>query len=185
MSEPNGARARPVQDRRPGASGRAQPEFNFCPCFAQALRCSSGSHTVNFSGILIRPYAITAPPRGADFPISHTNYKTTLYNRRRAQTYANAKNIVELCDYLTVKVLDPLLARSEVKWDRRFKDFFHLDNSCAPLDPVGTIRLEVPPILIGQMDQLETAIRDEADQAENQNRLLSRMRATPASRLNR
>ena len=58
-------------------------------------------------------------------------------------------------------MLDPLLARSEVKWDRRFKDFFHLDNSCAPLDPVGTIRLEVPPILVGQMDQLETAIRSE------------------------
>jgi hypothetical protein len=57
--------------------------------------------------------------------------------------------------------MDPLLARNEMKWDRRFKDFFHLDNSCAPLDPVGTIRLEVPPILIGQMDQLEAGIRDE------------------------
>lgn len=78
-----------------------------------------------------------------------------------APKHPQTQRIVDLCDYLAVKVLDPLFARNEVKWDRRFKDFFHLDNSCTPLDPVGTIRLEVPPVLIGQIDQLEAAIRDE------------------------
>ena len=99
-------------------------------------------------------------PRGAGFPsaIPTTRLRFTITDApKRPPTQC----IVEICDYLATKVLDPLLARNEVKWDRRFKDFFQLDNSCAPLDPIGTIRLEVPPVLIGQMGQLEAAIQSE------------------------
>jgi hypothetical protein len=76
---------------------------------------------------------------------------------RHLQTH----QVIDLCDYLTVKVLDPMFAQNGVKWDHRFTDFFHVDNSCDPLEPTGTIRFAVPPMFVGQLGQLENAITEE------------------------
>ncbi len=69
--------------------------------------------------------------------------------------------IMDLCDYLTAEVLQPMLKRNGVKWDSRFMDFFSFDNTCNPLDPTGAIRLAVPPLLAGQIGCLEQAIVQE------------------------
>ncbi|MBI5380917.1 MAG: hypothetical protein HZA31_03340 [Opitutae bacterium] len=69
--------------------------------------------------------------------------------------------IIDLCDYLAVKVLDPMFAQNDVKWNHRFENFFSFDNSCNPLEATGKIRLEVPPMLVGQMGQLEAATKKE------------------------
>lgn len=68
---------------------------------------------------------------------------------------------MDLCDYLTAQVLQPMLARNGAKWERRFMDFLSFDNTCNPLDPTGTIRLAVPPLLAGHVGQLEEAITRE------------------------
>lgn len=69
--------------------------------------------------------------------------------------------IMELCDYLTAKVLEPMFARQGVKWDARFMDFFSFDNTCDPLEPTGTIKFKVPPVFAGQAGEIETAIQRE------------------------
>jgi hypothetical protein len=66
--------------------------------------------------------------------------------------------IMELCDYLTGSVLEPLFAREGAKWDRRFMDFFSFDNACDPLEPTGTIKFAVPPLFAGRAGELESAI---------------------------
>jgi hypothetical protein len=71
--------------------------------------------------------------------------------------------ILELCDYLTTNVLEPMFERDRAKWTRRFMDFFSLDNSCDPLDPTGTIRLRVPPLFAGRIGELESSILQELD----------------------
>ena len=69
--------------------------------------------------------------------------------------------IMELCDYLTGKVIEPMLAREGKQWDRRFMDFFTFDNGCDPLEPTGTIRFTVPPLFAGQVGELEWTILQE------------------------
>jgi len=69
--------------------------------------------------------------------------------------------IMELCDYLTGTVLEPMFARDGAKWNRRFMDFFTFDNGCDPLEPTGTIRFAVPPLFAGRIGELEEAIRRE------------------------
>lgn len=69
--------------------------------------------------------------------------------------------IMELCDYLTGSVLEPMFAREGAKWDRRFMDFFSFDNTCDPLEPTGTIRFTVPPLFAGRVRELEAAITQE------------------------
>ena len=64
--------------------------------------------------------------------------------------YWRTHRIMELCDYLTGNVLEPMFAREGEKWNRRFMDFFTFDNSCDPLEPTGTIRFAVPPLFAGQ-----------------------------------
>lgn len=66
--------------------------------------------------------------------------------------------IMDLCDYLSIQVLQPMLERNGAKWDPRFINFFKLDNTCNPLEPTGTVRLAVPPLLAGQAGQLEQAL---------------------------
>ena len=68
---------------------------------------------------------------------------------------------MELCDYLTGKVLEPMFAREGKEWDHRFMDFFTFDNGCDPLEPTGTIRFTVPPMFAGQTCELEWAILQE------------------------
>jgi hypothetical protein len=72
----------------------------------------------------------------------------------------HTRTVMELCDYLTARVLDPMFARNNVRWDHRFMDFFSLDNDCGPLDPTGTIRLVVPPLFAGQLAELEKRVVD-------------------------
>src|SRR5271166_4725073 len=69
--------------------------------------------------------------------------------------------IMELCEYLTGTVLEPLFAREGAKWKREFMDFFTFDNTCNPLEPTGTIRFTVPPLFAGRVGELETAILQE------------------------
>jgi hypothetical protein len=72
--------------------------------------------------------------------------------------YWRTHRIMELCDYLTGNVLEPMFAREGAKWNRRFMDFFTFDNTCDPLEPTGTIRFAVPPLFAGRIGELETAI---------------------------
>lgn len=66
--------------------------------------------------------------------------------------------IMELCEYLTEKVLEPMFASEGKKWNRRFMDFFTYDNAGDPLEPVGTIRFTVPPMFAGHVLELQNAI---------------------------
>jgi hypothetical protein len=75
--------------------------------------------------------------------------------------YWRTHRILELCDHLTVTVLEPLYAKEGVKWQRRFMDFFSFDNTCDPLEPTGTIKFTVPPMFAGRLGELEEAIRRE------------------------
>ena len=84
--------------------------------------------------------------------------------------YWRTHRIMELCDYLTGKVLEPMFAREGKKWDRRFMDFFTFDNACDPLEPTGTIKFTVPPMFAGQVGELEWAILQELCRAEDQDR---------------
>lgn len=75
--------------------------------------------------------------------------------------YWRTHRIMELCDYLATKVLEPLFIREGKRWDKRFMDFFSFDNGCDPLEPTGTIIFEVPPLFAGRELELETCIRHE------------------------
>jgi hypothetical protein len=69
--------------------------------------------------------------------------------------------IMDLCDYLTGSVLEPLFASEGKSWNRRFMDFFSFDNSCDPLEPTGTIKFAVPPMFAGRLSELESVIHRE------------------------
>jgi hypothetical protein len=71
--------------------------------------------------------------------------------------------IMELCDYLTGNVLEPLCCKEGWKWDRRFMNFFSYDNGCDPLAPIGTIQFTVPPLFAGRICELQGAILAELD----------------------
>jgi hypothetical protein len=71
------------------------------------------------------------------------------------------RTIVDLCDYLTEKMLVPKFAASGSKWKHEFMDFFTFDNTCDPLQPTGTIIFTVPPLFAGCAASLEAAIGDE------------------------
>src|SRR5512140_3802531 len=69
--------------------------------------------------------------------------------------------IMELCEFLTGGVLEPLFEREGVRWNRQFMDFFSFDNECDPLEPTGTILFRVPPLFAGREGELEQAILKE------------------------
>ena len=75
--------------------------------------------------------------------------------------YWRTHRIMELCEYLTGKVLEPMFTREGAKWNRRFMDFFSFDNDCSPLEPTGTIRFTVPAMFAGRIGELEQAIIQE------------------------
>src|ERR1019366_7244231 len=75
--------------------------------------------------------------------------------------YWRTHRIMELCDYLTASVLEPMFAREGAAWNRRFMDFFTFDNGCDPLEPTGTIRFAVPPLFAGRLGELEATITQE------------------------
>jgi hypothetical protein len=69
--------------------------------------------------------------------------------------------VMELCEYLTMNVLEPLFEKEQARWNRRFMDFFGFDNSCDPLEPTGTIKFRVPPLFSGKVGELENSIVQE------------------------
>jgi hypothetical protein len=69
--------------------------------------------------------------------------------------------IVDLCDYLTSRVLEPKFASAGAKWDARFMDFFAHDTSTDPMEPTGRIKLTVPPLFAGRVGELENAVIEE------------------------
>ena len=75
--------------------------------------------------------------------------------------YWRTHRIMELCEYLTGNVLEPMFAKEGTKWERRFMDFFTFDNACEPLEPTGTIKFSVPPLFAGRVGELENAITQE------------------------
>ena len=75
--------------------------------------------------------------------------------------YWRTHRIMELCEYLTANVLEPLFVREGAKWNGRFMDFFTFDNTSDPLEPTGTIRFAVPPLFAGRVGELEGAISQE------------------------
>lgn len=90
--------------------------------------------------------------------------ETLIMNRKLNFTVADSPvywrthRIMELCDYLTGNVLEPLYAKDGLKWDGRSMDFFFFDNTCDPLEPTGTIKFTVPPLFAGRIGELESAI---------------------------
>jgi len=91
-------------------------------------------------------------------PIMHRKLNFTL---AEAPTGWRTHRIMELCDHLTARVLEPMFTRAGVKWTRQFLDFFGFDNSCDPLEPTGTILFTVPRLFAGQVTELESAILEE------------------------
>ena len=71
------------------------------------------------------------------------------------------RTIVDLCDYLTDQMLVPRFSASGAKWNHEFMDFFTFDNTCDPLQPIGTLIFTVPPLFAGCTASLEQAILDE------------------------
>jgi hypothetical protein len=69
--------------------------------------------------------------------------------------------IVDLCDYLTAKVLEPMFRREKASWNRKDMDFFTFDNTCDPLEPTGTILFRIPPYFAGRSVQLVSGIQEE------------------------
>jgi hypothetical protein len=67
--------------------------------------------------------------------------------------------IVDLCDFLTAKVLEPMFKRAGWNWNPNFMNFFTFDNASHPLDPTGTIEFSVPPLLAGQVGEIERSIK--------------------------
>jgi len=75
--------------------------------------------------------------------------------------YWRTHRIMELCEYLTGNVLEPLFTREGAQWDGRFMDFFTFDNGCDPMEPVGTIYFKVPSMFAGKVSELESEILKE------------------------
>ena len=88
----------------------------------------------------------------------HRKLNFTLADR---PTQWRTHRIMELCEYLTGNVLEPLFQRERLPWNRRFLDFFTFDNACDPLEPTGTIRFTVPPLFSGRVGELENSIVQE------------------------
>lgn len=68
-----------------------------------------------------------------------------------------------LCDHLTQTVVVPFLERQGLRWDLRFEQFFLHDRTSDPFAPTGTIVFYPPPLFLGQLSQLESAIQRELD----------------------
>lgn len=81
-------------------------------------------------------------------------------------THWRTHRIMEICEYLTGTVLEPLFSQEGAKWDRRFLDFFSYDNGCDPLEPVGTIYFKVPPMFAGKVAELEADIHRALDKVK-------------------
>jgi hypothetical protein len=69
--------------------------------------------------------------------------------------------IMDLCDYLSGTVLEPMFEKEHVRWNRRFMDFVTFDNSCNPQEATGTIRFAIPPMFAGRVGELLAAIVQE------------------------
>lgn len=69
--------------------------------------------------------------------------------------------IIDLCEYLTSKVLEPMFAREGMNWDARFMNFLTHDTATDPMEPTGVIKLTVPPLFAGRVGELENAIIEE------------------------
>jgi hypothetical protein len=69
----------------------------------------------------------------------------------------------DLCDYLSVCVLDPFLVSQGVRWNRQFGRFFSPHRDSHPFEPEGTIDFFPPPMFLGQLGQLEGRVRDALD----------------------
>ena len=75
--------------------------------------------------------------------------------------YWRTHRIMELCEYLTANVLEPIFTRNGAKWNGRFMDFVTFDNASDPMEATGTIRFAVPPMFAGRVRELEAAIKQE------------------------
>lgn len=65
-----------------------------------------------------------------------------------------------LCDYLTVRALNPFFQRHGVTWDEQFAEFFVPAPGSNPYDPTGVLHFFPPAMFAGQLGELENAIRD-------------------------
>lgn len=65
-----------------------------------------------------------------------------------------------LCDYLTVRALNPFFERHGVTWDEQFAEFFVPAPGSNPYEPTGIIHFFPPAMFAGQLGELEGAIRE-------------------------
>lgn len=73
-------------------------------------------------------------------------------------------NLEALCDYLTVKVMEPFLAAQGTRWDPRFHDFFAHGQDSHPYEATGTIDFLVPGMYDCKVGEFENAILAELRQ---------------------
>jgi len=96
--------------------------------------------------------------KGRFFPIMNRKLTFTITEQSNP---LRTRSIVDLCDYLTDRILVPRFSESRTKWNKEYMDFFNFDNTCDPLQPTGTIHFNVPPLFAGCVASLEAAIREE------------------------
>ena len=66
-----------------------------------------------------------------------------------------------LCEYLTVKVMEPFLAAQGTRWDPRFHSFFTHGQDSHPYEATGTIDFLVPGMYDCKIGEFENAIMAE------------------------
>lgn len=88
-------------------------------------------------------------------------HRKLTFSVAESPVYWRTHRIMELCEYLTGNVLQPMFEREHARWDSRFINFFSFDNGCDPLEPTGTIRLSVPSLFAGRAGELESSIVNE------------------------
>jgi hypothetical protein len=71
--------------------------------------------------------------------------------------------ILDLCEYLSEKVMNPFCACRGVQWDRRFVTHFTHDTSCDPFASTGMIIFHPPQMFAGQLGEMQNSIKRELD----------------------
>ena len=72
--------------------------------------------------------------------------------------HLHTHRLMDLCEFLTARVIEPFLARQGVRWERDFQDFLTPAGQCSPFDAKGTLIFRPPPMFLGQLGELEQGI---------------------------
>ena len=71
--------------------------------------------------------------------------------------------ILDLCEYLSDKVVNPFCEQNGAHCDRRFVTHFTHDTSCDPFECTGLIIFHPPQMFAGQLGEIQNSIKRELD----------------------